>query len=190
MTRFGGGGPETLGSLKKDMGKAGSSMKGTARCRGPVCRDSALISPPGEDCLYKGPGAVTSWSSCSGCPPGLSSNCTQLDGFGKGLSFPTCKKQRGEHPACSMQEPNRGTGGRGHRTVHMLALEQRDPNNQKCHLSPGVAKRQEPPNLPPPHVTYGILNCRAHCGFVLEHRGHLQEGIDHLLWVRCVSLRT
>lgn len=122
-------------------------------------------------------------------PPGLSSNCIQLDGFRKGLSFPTCKKQR-EHPACSMQESNRGTGGRGRRTVHMLALEQRGPNNQKCHLSPGAAKRQEPPNLPPPHVTYGILNCRAHCGFVLEHRGHLQEGIDHLLWIRCVSLRT
>lgn len=68
MTRFGGGGPETLGSLKKDTGKAVPSMKGTARCRGPMCRDSALISPSREDCLYKGPGAVTSWSSCSGCP--------------------------------------------------------------------------------------------------------------------------
>lgn len=41
-----------------------------------------------------------------------------------------------------------------------------------------------------PARTYCVLHSRPHRGFVLEHGGHFQEGGDHLLRVRRVSLRT
>lgn len=104
------------------------------------------------------------------CP---SSHRIKLYGFGKGLSFLICKKQGEEHPAYWTARPHPPEDRRG-----------RAEGGSNCHLSPAAARCAPGPR------TYCILHCCPHCGFVLEHRGHLQEGGDHLLRVGRVSLRT